>query len=84
MINANVVTKASEKLIKDIKTKILNWNERSQFKIKGVGNLSKSDLDTLTMYAENAIRNPHNPEGGFMPLRGGVREVFIAYGILLE
>lgn len=81
---SNDIIKGSKKLKKDIETKILKWNERSSFKIKGIGNLSMSDMDTLTMYADNAIKYPENPEKGFMPLRGGLREIFIAYGILSE
>lgn len=40
-----------EQLIKDVESKIASWNERSMFKLKGVGNLSKSDMETLELYA---------------------------------
>lgn len=80
-MNSDVI-KASNKLKKEIETKILKWNERSQFKLKGIGNLSMSDLDTLVFYADNAIQYPDDPEKGLLPLIGGLREIFISYGIL--
>lgn len=77
-----IVEKNAKKLISDIESKRLKWNERSSFTIKGVKNLSLSDLDTLELYANNAIKFPENPEHGYMPLRGDLRKVFVAYGIL--
>jgi len=38
-------------LIEDIEIARRNWDERSQFKLAGIGNLSNSDLDTLELYA---------------------------------
>ena len=48
--------KQAQKIIKDINKKILAWNERSQFTIKGVKNLSRADLDSLVLYAETYER----------------------------
>lgn len=44
------------KLIKEIDNKLNSWNERSQFKIKGIKNLSRADLDMLRIYAEQVLR----------------------------
>lgn len=70
--------KLAAKIIKDVKKKIENWNERSQFKLKGVGNLSMSDMHTITMYCDDYIKL-----GSWNLLigpYGGVKEVFEAYG----
>lgn len=75
---ANV--KNAKKLIGDIKKKINNWNERSMFTLKGVKNLSMSDLDTLELYATTFIRT-----GGFYGLmepRGAIAEVLTKYNIV--
>lgn len=40
----------AEKLTKDIYEKIDNWDERSQFTLAGIKNLSMSDLETLIMF----------------------------------
>jgi hypothetical protein len=68
----------ANKLLKDIKSKKDKWNERSQFKIKGVGNLSMSDLDTLELYAETYI-NFGDLNSLMRPL-GDILEVLKAYG----
>ena len=41
-----------DKLIADVNKKIDRWNERSQFTLKGVRNLSRSDMDDLLMAAD--------------------------------
>ena len=45
----------AKKLKKDIETKISKWNERSNFSLKGIKNLSRADLDTLDLYANYII-----------------------------
>lgn len=70
----------SNKLIQDIDKKIRNWNERSQFKIKGVSNLSFSDLEMLKLYAEENIRR--GDISHLMEPRGGIAGVLKAYGIV--
>lgn len=51
------MTKQAMKLKNDIQKLKNNWNERDQFKLKGVGNLSVADLDQLELYADEYIRN---------------------------
>jgi len=72
--------KNAQKLLNDIEKKIRNWNERSMFTLKGVKNLSMSDLDTLELYATTFIRT-----GGFYGLmepRGAIAEVLTKYNIV--
>lgn len=67
------------KLKSNIEKKIRDWNERSCFTIKGVKNLSRSDLDMIIMYAD--IYAKQGNFDGYMQPRGGVRDVLAAYGI---
>lgn len=76
--------KQAEKLIQDVDKKIRTWNERSQFRLKGVGNLSKSDMDTLKMYAETFIRSGGYGFTGLMGPTGSTRDIFVQYGIITE
>jgi len=69
----------ARKLINDIRVKKQKWNERSQFTLKGVRNLSMSDLDTLTLYAEHIILYGHWQ--GLLRPRGSIAEVLTKYGI---
>lgn len=78
MDNEKKITKA-KKLIADVQKKIDNWNERSQFTLKGVGNLSKCDMDTLVFYSEWLIKNNGYGFDGLMEPRGSIREVFEKY-----
>lgn len=71
--------KNANKMLEDIRKKINSWNERSQFTIKGVKNLSRSDLDTITLYGE-AIVNYGN-YNCYMKPRGSVKDVLYAYGL---
>lgn len=73
MSNANT-------LINDINKKKESWNERSQFKLKGVGNLSVSDLDLLELYAQTYITNGGSFTGLMEPF-GEIKEVLDAYGV---
>lgn len=72
--------KKAEKLIQDIDNKIRDWDEYSQFKLKGVGNLSVSDMDRLKLYAETYIRNGGNFRGLMTPL-GDNAKILKAYGL---
>ncbi len=72
----------AKKLIKEIDNKITNWNERSQFTIKGVKNLSRSDLDTIVLYAETFIKFGGNGFPGLMKPRGNVEQVLSIYEIV--
>lgn len=62
-----------EKLLKDVEKAFNKWDERSQFVLKGVRNLSVSDLDTLELYAETGGH-------GLMKPHGYVGEVLAKYG----
>lgn len=73
--------KNAVKLINDIKGKIKNWNERSSFTLKGVKNLSISDLDTLQMYAEAYISSNGYGFDGLMEPLGNIKKVLDAYNI---
>lgn len=69
------------KLIKEIESKRNTWDERSQFKIKGVGNLSPADLDQIEFYAEAYINSGGLGFQGMMDPLGGPKEVLDAYGL---
>lgn len=71
--------KNAERLIKDVNGKIAKWNERSQFVIKGVSNLSRSDLDDLLLYAET-FKTSYSFKGLMSP-RGSIEEVLNLYGL---
>lgn len=52
---------AKDKLLKDIEKKKETWDERSCFKMKGIGNISRADLDTIELYARTGgvgLRKP--------------------------
>ena len=69
----------TDKLRKDIDTKIKKWNERSSFTLKGIKNLSRSDLDTILLYADTYDRM--GSFSGLMKPLGEVARVLDAYGI---
>jgi hypothetical protein len=81
MDNKNAV-KQAKRLIGDIRKKIASWNERSQFKLRGVNNLSRSDLDTLELYAQTFIRNGGYGFSGLMQPRGSIKAVLDKYGLV--
>ena len=69
-------------LLKDIDKKIDNWDERSCFTLKGIKNLSMSDLDTIKMYAKNYDKSGSVTNyGEFMKPLGDKAEVLKAYDI---
>ena len=68
------------KLKKDVEAKFEKWNERSMFTVKGVKNLSQSDLDTLTLYAENTLMV--GSFAGLMEPLGDIRNVLQKYKIV--
>lgn len=62
-----------ERLLEDIDRAYRQWDERSQFRISGIGNLSCSDLETIELYAKT--------EGiGLMRPVGSVAMVLEKYG----
>lgn len=72
----------AKKLIKDVDKKIDNWNERSQFKMKGIGNLSFSDMETLKLYAEEKLR--YGNINNLLKPMGNIAEVLKTYNIERE
>ena len=42
----------TEKLKEDLNQKLYNWNERNQFTVAGVRNLSLADIDALFVLCE--------------------------------
>lgn len=74
--------KGAERLMKDINKKKLQWDERSQFSIKGVKNLSMGDLGMIELYAEVYIKNGGHLFSDFMSPRGSVKEVLEKYDIV--
>lgn len=74
----------AQKLIKDVNEKIEKWNERSCFTIKGVKNLSRSDMDTLILYAEHYIMSGGNNFSGLMEPLGNIKEVLNKYDITVK
>ena len=70
----------AKKLIKDVETKLAKWDERSQFKLKGIGNLSRSDLDTLVLYANIFLRTGHFHQ--FREPDGEIGELMRKYEII--
>lgn len=77
----NEKIKNAQKLIQDIKVKKAKWNERSQFVIRRVTNLSMSDMDALILYAETIIKNGYYT-GLLMKPLGGVGAVMKKYELL--
>lgn len=69
-----------QKLKRDISTKLNNWDERSSFTLKGVRNLSFSDLEDIKMYAEHY--EVYGSFRGLMEPMGQIKEVLDAYGII--
>ncbi len=71
------------KLKKDIENAVIRWNERSQFRIGGVGNLSRSDIDIMLDICDAII----NVNGMNVPNRNTPYDlipVFTKYGITLD
>ena len=72
-----------EVLLRDIEKKIEGWNERSSFTLKGVRNLSMSDLESLKLYALQYIKMGEVTGNGLLiKPRGEVAEVLQAYEML--
>lgn len=63
-------------LIEDIDMAKENWNERSQFSLAGVKNLSASDLDTLELYAKEY--NGYN----LMEPMGNIKVILKKYNVI--
>lgn len=71
----------AKKLLADVRKK-LNFREDARTTtLKGVKNLSVSDLQTLELYAETIIREGRYT-GSLMKPLGGVGEVMGKYGLI--
>ena len=74
----------TKKLLKEIEKLRAKWDERSQFKIKGIKNLSPADLDTIELYVEYAEKNSSTGMPlfhGLMKPRGDIKKVLDLYNI---
>ena len=69
----------AKQLIKDIDKELEKWDERSQFKLKGIGNLSLSDMEILKAYAKEFLQIG-NINHLIKPL-GDKKEILAKYGI---
>lgn len=69
------------RLIRDIEKAIRNWDEESSFSLKGVKNLSRADLDVITLYAET-ISKYGTYDGFLMPPLGNVEKVLSEYNLI--
>lgn len=76
--------KNAMKLIKDIEKKINVWDEYSSFTIKGVKNLSYSDLDILKLYANEYITSGGVTFNGLMEPTGDIKKVLDSYNIKVK
>jgi hypothetical protein len=72
----------AQKLIRDVQSAIDRWNERSQFKMKGVTNLSRSNLDVIELYARQLIHSGGYNFSGLADPLGGVAQVLQKYGLM--
>lgn len=71
----------ARELMEDVKKLKSNWDDRSQFKLKGVENLSVSDLEQLDLYVGAYIESGGTGFGQFTEPLGDIKEVLDAYGI---
>jgi hypothetical protein len=78
MLHKNDVNQNAQTLIKDCQTQMAK-NEYRTSTLKGIRNLSRSDLDILVLYAETFLCNGDTT--GLMKLRGNAADVWIAYGL---
>lgn len=67
-----------KKLRNDIQKKLNAWNERSSFTLKGVKNLSRSDMSTLLMFCDQY--DATGSVSGCL-LRGSLKNVLYKYGL---
>lgn len=70
-----------DKLESDIEKALGRWDEKSQFRLGKVRNLSRADLDTLMIYCE-AIRMNGTYKGVLMNPLGYVGEVLRSYNLI--
>lgn len=74
------MTLNSKKLRKDIRQRLDKWNERSTFKISGVKNVTRADMDTLIMCCD--YYDEHGSLDGLSYFSPQVKQLLIIYGAL--
>lgn len=67
------------RLRKDIAEKMANWDERSNFTLAGVKNLSRSDLNTLLMCCD--FHDKYGDMGGIAYLSKEIMAVLEKYSV---
>lgn len=72
--------KNAEKLVKEVTNKIRN-SEYNTVTMKGVRNLSRSDLESAVMYAETYINSGGYSFTGLMNPVGNVKELLDKYDV---
>ena len=73
-------TKNAYKCIKDVDKKISNWDERSNFTLNGVRNLSRADMDVIRLYAETYLT--YGSYHGLMKPLGSIKNVLDSYQLV--
>lgn len=71
-------------LLKDITNLRSNWDEYSNFRLKGVSNLSLSDIDTIELYANSYIETNGRSFSGYIEPDGAIKEVLDKYDIKVK
>lgn len=56
----------TSKLRNDINRKVDNWNERSQFTLAGIKNLSFSDMETLFLLCDEYDNHHHSLDAHYI------------------
>lgn len=69
-----------EDLEYDISIALDRWDNKSDFTLAGVGNLSRADLDTLLVCCEYHDEHGHMMTPNF--LSDHIKEVLVHYGML--
>lgn len=67
------------KLRADVNKKLDTWNEHSMFTLKGVRNLSRSDMDDLLFFAD--MLELHGANDFHFMMGWEVQQVWKAYGL---
>ena len=73
----------AQKLISDVKKKVSQM-EYNTVTFAGVRNISRSDLDSVEMYAEEFINSGGYSFGSFMEPRGEIKQILDKYGVIVE
>lgn len=73
-------TKNAYKCIADVEKKIRDWDERSNFTLKGERNLSRADMDVIRLYAETYITYGYYQ--GLMKPLGSIKNVLDSYQLV--